>query len=184
MPATAAPRTRRWTREEYHDLAEAGFLSEDDHVELIDGEIIHMSPQDTPHAVAVRLAHQVLRRVFPEDTYLVNDQLPLALDPDSEPEPDVSVVEGHPRDFLDDHPTEAVLVVEVADASLRFDRGEKHTLYARHGLPEYWIVNLVDRQLEVRREPGDDSYADTTVYDADETVSLRGHSISVSDLLP
>jgi len=184
MPATAAPTTRRWTRQEYHDLAEAGFLGEDDPVELIEGEIIQMSPQNTPHAVAVRLVRRALQRVFAEDTYMVDEQLPLALAPDSEPEPDVAVVEGQPRDFLDDHPAMAVLVVEVADASLQFDQDKKQTLYARHGLPEYWIVNLVDRQLEVYRGPTGESYAETTVHTAEETVALREQSVAVSDVLP
>ena len=114
---------------------------------------------------------------------MVDEQLPLALDTDSEPEPDVSVVEEHPRDLLDNHPIEAILVVGVADASLQFDRGKKQALYAQHGLLEYWIVNLVKRQLDVLREAEDESYADTTVY-VDETVPLPGHSLSVADLLP
>ncbi|MFB6230996.1 MAG: Uma2 family endonuclease [Salinibacter sp.] len=184
MPTTSAPTTHRWTRQEYHALADAGFLGEDDPVELIEGEIVQMSPQNTPHAVAVRLARRVLQRIFPGDEYLVDEQLPLALGPDSEPEPDVSVVEGNPRDFLEEHPASAVLVVEVADASLQFDRTRKRELYARYGLPEYWIVNLVDRHLEVHRAPTDDAYAETTVHSADDAASLRNHSVAVSDLLP
>nr|WP_272503655.1 Uma2 family endonuclease [Salinibacter ruber] len=184
VSTATAPTTHRWTREEYHDLAEAGFLGEDDPVELIEGEIIRMSPQNTPHAVAVRLVRRVLQRIFPGDKYLVDEQLPLALGPHSEPEPDVSVVEGQPRDFLDDHPSSAVLVVEVADASLQFDRTRKRTLYARHDLPEYWIVDLVDRQLEVHRRPAGTSYAEITVHTAGETVSLRDRSIAAADLLP
>ncbi len=184
MSTATAPTTHRWTREEYHDLAEAGFLGEDDPVELIEGAIIRMSPQNTPHAVAIRLVRRVLQRIFPGDKYLVDEQLPLALGPHSEPEPDVSVVEGQPRDFLDDHPSSAVLVVEVADASLQFDRTRKRPLYARHDLPEYWIVNLVDRQLEVHWGPTGESYTETTVHTADETVSLRDQSVAVSDLLP
>jgi Uma2 family endonuclease len=159
-------------------------LGEDDPVELVEGEIIRMSPQNTPHAVAVRLVRRVLQRIFPSDEYLVDEQLPLALGPHSEPEPDVSMVEGQPRDFLDDHPSSARLIVEVAEASLQFDRTRKRTLYARHDLPEYWIVNLVDRQLEVHRGPVGESYAETTVHTADETVSLRDQSVAVSDLLP
>ncbi|MBB4090370.1 Uma2 family endonuclease [Salinibacter ruber] len=96
----------------------------------------------------------------------------------------MSVVEGQPRDFLDDHPSSTVLVVEVADASLQFDRTRKRTLYARHDLPEYWIVDLVDRQLEVHRRPAGTSYAEITVHTADETVSLRDRSIAAADLLP
>lgn len=97
-----APTVHRWTRTEYRHLVDAGILEKDNRVELIEGEIIHMSPQNTPHAVAVRLVRRVLRPVFPDEDYLVDEQLPLALDPDSEPEPDVSVVQGQPRDFLED----------------------------------------------------------------------------------
>ena len=124
-----------------------------------------MSPQNTPHAVAVRLVHEALRPIFPEDRYLVHDQLPLALGPDSEPEPDVSVV-------------------EMAEAPLQFDQSRKRDLYARHALPEYWIVNLVDRQLEGHRAPTGDSYTEVTVHSTDETVSLRDQSIAVADLVP
>lgn len=179
-----APTVHRWTRREYHRLVDVGVLGEDDRVELIEGNIVHMSPKDTPHAVAVRLVHRAVRAVFPDDCYLVHDQLPLALGSDSEPEPDVSVVEGQPRDFLDDHPTSAVLVVEVAEASLQFDRDRKRALYARHGLPEYWIVNLKERQLEVYREPSGEAYAEVATYDPDHTVSVQGDSIAVSDIFP
>jgi Uma2 family endonuclease len=184
MPTTAAPQTHRWTRREYHDLVDAGFLGEDDPVELINGENIHTSPQNTPHVVAVRLVRRILQRVFSGDTYMVDEQLPLALGPESEPEPDVSVVEGQPRDVLDEHPLSAALVVEVAEASLQSDRTRKRDLYARHALPEYWIVNLVDRQLEVHRAPTGDAYPETAVRPDDETVSLWGQSVAVSDLLP
>jgi Uma2 family endonuclease len=115
---------------------------------------------------------------------MVDEQLPLALGLHSEPEPDVSVVKGRPRDFLDDPPSSALLVVEVAEASLQFDRTQKRTLYAQHDLPEYWIINLVDRQLEVHRGPAGESYAETTVHAADEATSLRDQSVAVSDLLP
>lgn len=179
-----APTVYRWTRHKYHRLADAGVLGEDDRVELIEGDIVHMSPHDKPHAVAIRLVRRALRQVFTGERHLVDEQLPLALGPDSEPEPDVSVIEGQPRDFLDGHPTSAVLVVEGAEASLRFDRNRKRALYARHGLPEYWIVNLKERQLEVHREPSGEDYAEVTIYDSDQTVSVQGDSIVVSDLLP
>lgn len=186
MPSVSstAPTVHRWTRREYHHLVDAGVLREDDRVELIEGEIIHMSPQNTSHAVAIRLVRSILQRVFSEKDYQVDEQLPLALGPESEPEPDVSVVEGRPRDFLEDHPTSAVLVVEVADASLQFDRNRKQALYARYNLPEYWIVNLRNRQLEIRRKPVEESYTDVAVYEPGDAVSLRGQSVAVSDLLP
>lgn len=179
-----APTIHRWTRSEYHHLLEAGLLDDDDRVELIEGNIVHMSPQDSPHAVAVRLARRALRRIFPDEKYLVDEQLPLALAPDTEPEPDVSIIEGQPRDFLEDHPSSAVLVVEVADASLPFDRDRKGPLYARHDLPAYWIVNLRDRQIEVHQDPRGESYADVTVYQSSDTVPVHDESIAASELLP
>jgi Uma2 family endonuclease len=96
----------------------------------------------------------------------------------------VSVVEGQPRDVLDEHPLSAALIVEVAEASLQSDRTRKRDLYARHALPEYWIVNLVGRQLEVHRAPTGDAYLETAVRPDDETVSLWGQSVAVLDLLP
>jgi Uma2 family endonuclease len=100
MATTTAPTTHRWSRQEYHALADAGFLDEEDRVELIDGEIIHMSLQDTPHAVTVRLIRRALQQAFPEDDYMVDEQLPLALGLDSEPEPDVAWSRVNHETFL------------------------------------------------------------------------------------
>ena len=183
-PISTARRLHRWSRRDYHALADAGFLSEDDHVELIDGHIVHMSPQDTLHAVAVRLTRRVLQRIFSEEMYMVDAQLPLALGPHSEPEPDVCVVEGTPRDFVERHPTSAVIVVEVADTSLEFDRTQKKTLYARHSLPEYWILNVPDRQLEVYRNPAEGAYETVTIHGPAEIVSVEEETVPVSSLLP
>lgn len=147
-----AVQLRRWTREEYDRMIEAGVLTTQDRVELVDGEIVTMTPQKSRQATGVSLVEMALRRAWGENA-LVRTQLPLALDPTSEPEPDVAVVAGLPRDYRDAHPSRAFLVVEVADASLAFDRGIKASIYARAEIADYWVQNLVDEQLELYRHP-------------------------------
>jgi Uma2 family endonuclease len=145
-------RTRRWTRHEYERMIEADILGPDDKIELLEGRLVVQEPQHSPHATATRLAQEALRAAFGPG-WDVRAGLPLALGPSSEPEPDVSVVRGSPRDFRDAHPIRAVLVVEVAQTSLHLDRTRKAHIYARAGVPDYWIVNLVTGVLEVYREP-------------------------------
>jgi Uma2 family endonuclease len=184
---------RRWTRQEYEYLAEIGVLRPDEHVELIGGEIIEVPPQHSRHATAVRLAEDVLRAIFGAG-FDVRTQLPLALGQHSEPEPDVAVVVGTPRDFTDAHPTSALLVVEVADTTLSFDRDTKGSLYAAAGIPEYWIVNLVHRQLEIHRDPGivpeaqyGFGYRSRMIALAGEAINTpapTGSRLAVDDLLP
>ena len=183
---------RRWTRAEYGRMVEVGLLTEDDRVELVDGEILTMSPHNGPHATAIGLAHEALRAVFAELGH-VRVQLPLALDAMSEPEPDFAVVAGGLRDYLDHHPDSALLVVEVADSTLSFAR-RKGGLYARAGVPEYWIVNLVDPCLEVHRAPAARSGArygwvysgvERNGFDASVSpVAAPSARIAVAQLLP
>ena len=182
-----------WTRERYRRLLDAGILTEDDRVELIDGEIIEMPPQNEPHAVATGLAQDALAAAFPEGFH-VRVQLPVALDDRSEPEPDLAVVAGRRRDYLRGHPPTAVLVLEVADSTLAYDRRRKASLYARQGIGEYWIVNLVDDCLEVYRQPGVDQeqplgfrYASLTTLRRSDSISPLAApqtAISISSLLP
>jgi len=139
-------------------MVEAGVLAPGERAELIDGEVLAMPPQGSLHATAVRLAEEALRAAFGAG-YDIRVQMPLALDPSSEPEPDVAVVRGSPRDYRDAHPTSALLVVEVADTTLGYDRDQKGSLYARAGVAEYWIVNLLDRRVEVCRDPTPESQA-------------------------
>jgi Uma2 family endonuclease len=143
---------RRWTRQEYERMVDAGVFPPGERVELIDGEVLKMTPQGSVHATAVRLTEDLLRAAFGPG-HDVRVQMPLALDPSSEPEPDVAVVLGSPRDDRDAPPTSALLVVEVADTTLPYDREQKGSLYARAGVVEYWIVNLLNRVVEVYREP-------------------------------
>jgi Uma2 family endonuclease len=152
-----AVRTRRWSRVEYDKLIETGFLGPGDKIELLGGQLCVSEPQNSPHARAISLGLEAIQRALAPGWH-VRVQLPIALDDESEPEPDLAVVSGGPRDYAD-HPSRPALVVEIADSSLALDREHKGSLYARARLPEYWIVNLEDRVLEVHREPAPDAEA-------------------------
>jgi len=149
---------RRWTRAEYDRMIKMGLFNPEDRVELIDGEILQVTPQSSRHATAIRQCTRALEAAFPSGSD-VRPQLPLALHESSEPEPDVAVVPGGIADYRDAHPQSAMLVIEVSDSTLEFDRDRKGSLYARAGIPEYWIVNLLDRRLEIYREPREDADA-------------------------
>ena len=182
---------RRWTRPEYDRLVECGVLATGESIELLHGLLVVREPQGGRHAMGVRMVEEALRRIF-HTGWDVRGQLPIALDPDSEPEPDVSVVPGSFRDYPTAHPTSPVLLVEVADTSLALDRGEKAAVYARAGVREYWIVDLIDAQLEVRRDPTPDvsaggRYATVLVLPRSATVSplAAPHAtVAVADLVP
>jgi Uma2 family endonuclease len=183
--AVAAIDFHRWTREEYEQMAASGFFPPDARVELIDGLVYDMTPQSSGHTTSVHLAAEALRPAFPGSYLRV--QSPLALGERSAPEPDVAVVAGSPRDYRDSHPSTALLVVEVADASLLHDRKRKLPLYAAAGIPEAWILNFKQKALEVYRSPVDGEYRSRTVLRAGESVSPLagpGISIAVADLLP
>lgn len=140
------------TRVRYEQLVEAGIFGPSDNVELLDGLLVAREPQGSLHAMAVGLARAALEGAFGR-RYHIREEKPVALDNLSEPEPDVVVVRGRLRDYRTRHPSRPALVVEVADSSLALDRVRKGGLYARAGVTEYWIVNLVDEVLEVYREP-------------------------------
>jgi Uma2 family endonuclease len=142
----------RWTRPEYERLIDHGFLDEDDPIELLDGLLLVKEPQHSPHRTAVLLVARAVERAF-GDGWFVQTQSPITLDDRSEPEPDVCVVRGSPRDYVEAHPARPALIVEVAQSGLSLARGRKAAAYARARIGDYWIVNLVDRVLEVHREP-------------------------------
>jgi len=184
---------KRWKRIEYERLVDRGVFQPGDRLELIDGLLLVSEPQSSPHYTAIQLVERVLARAFGEG-WNARTQAPIALDDVSEPEPDVAVVRGGVRDFSTAHPVDPGLVVEVAASSLEFDREHKASLYARAGRPEYWIVNLIDRVLEVRREPQLEPSApygwDYALVDAlgpmERVAALGapGVEILVGDLLP
>ncbi|SRR6266540_3226267 len=191
--STTPAKIRRWTRVEYDRLIEVGVFRSGDKVELIGGQLCVSEPQNNPHATAIWLAQVALGRVLTPEWGL-RIQLPIALDDESEPEPDLAVVAGGPRDYSDDHPSRPALLVEVADSSLMLDREHKGSLYARASIPEYWIVNLVDHVLEVYRDPRPDAAAAYGwTYHTVRTLRAEEHvtasvapslHIAVADLLP
>ncbi len=167
-------------------MVAGGVFHPEARLELLDGEIYDMSPQTSRHATAIRLIEDALRAIFGRG-FDVRAQLPAAFGPDSQPEPDVAVVEGSPRDYSDRHPTTAILVVEVSDSSLAYDRTQKLATYANCGIREYWIVNLVADRLEVYRDPGEGTYRNAFEARRDVSVELLAkpdERIAVRDLLP
>jgi Uma2 family endonuclease len=193
MMHAARPVLYRWTRRQYARLIDHGFLDEDDPIELLDGLLLVKEPQSSPHRTAVLLVAKTLERAF-GDAWFVQVQSPIGLDNRSEPEPDVCVVRGSPRDYTDAHPTRAALIVEVALSGLRVARGRKATAYARGGIADYWILNLIDRVLEVHREPARPGparrrwgYASIETLGAEATVvplAAPSATVRVADLLP
>lgn len=145
-------RRKRWTREEYERAAELGLFRPEERLELLEGEIVEKMPQNTPHATAICRCERLLNRIF-TTANVVRTQLPLALGLRSEPEPDVALVSGSIDDYEDSYPSTAVLIIEISDSTLRVDRGLKASLSARAGIPDYWILNLGQRVLEVHRQP-------------------------------
>lgn len=176
--ATAAtpPKIRRFTVSEYHRMAEAGILGEDDRVELINGRIYVMSPIGSQHAACVRR----LTRLFilaARDQAEVSVQNPILLTPDSEPEPDVTLLTPRDDAYAARHPRpeEVMLIVEVSGSTLEFDRKQKIPLYAQAGIQEVWIVALDEDRVHVYRQPETDRYAEHTTAD-------RGKSLTVQAL--
>lgn len=186
MTTASAPRPRLWARAEYERLVSAGVLGPSDRVELLEGEIIEMTPEKSRHAAAVDLSVEALRSAF-GSSFSIRVQHPLAVSEASEPEPDLAVVRGSARDYVDQHPKSAVLVVEVSDTSLEYDRTRKARVYAGAGIAEYWIVNIVAGILEVHRDPGESGYQSLQKLRTGDLVSplaAAGASVAVADLLP
>jgi hypothetical protein len=184
---------RQWTRAEYGRLIEIGVFDIGERVELLGGELLVAEPQSSPHYTAIGLLEDALKLAFGPG-WLVRTQGPLALDDRSEPEPDVAAVQGTVRDYGHQHPARAALIVEVAEVSLALDRAHKGSLYARAGVEDYWVLNLVDRVLEVYRQPVADAlapfgwrYASRETLGVDSNIAplaAPSSRVSISDLLP
>lgn len=183
-------KTHKWTRREYYRMAELGFF-EHKRVELIEGEIVEMSPMKSAHATALILVAEILRETFGKG-FSIRSQLPMNFGNASEPEPDVAVVRGNARDFSESHPKSAELIVEVSDTTLRFDRNRKAALYAKNGIKDYWILNLKDRCLEIYRQPKKDKklgyiYTESRIFTEEDVFAPLGApdaEIKTADLLP
>jgi Uma2 family endonuclease len=184
-----APHSRLWTKDEYYRLGELGFF-DGMKAELLEGEIVVTSPQKWPHYSELDRVAEVLRWALQGGVW-VRTQAPLDLGLVIEPEPDVSVVKGCREDYTA-HPTTALLVVEVSETTLAYDREDKASLFAKGKIDDYWVVNLIDCQLEVYRTPAPDAsrahgYGDVTILRRGDSVSLLafpGIAIQVDDLLP
>ena len=183
----------RLTVDEYHRMIQANILTTDDRVELLGGYLVNKMPQNTPHSSTVERLIEDLPRVKPPG-WRVRIQLPITLT-NSEPEPDAALVRGDRNTYDGRQPTgtDFGIVIEVADSSLALDRREKGRLYAEAGIPVYWIVNLVDRQIEVYTDPDattePPAYRVRTDYKPGDAVPivLDGAAVAVipvSDLIP
>ena len=179
--------------EQYHAMIQAGILTEDDPVELLEGWLVTKMPKNPRHRVATQLTREALAQVLPSGWH-VDAQEPITT-ADSEPEPDVVVVQGNRREYVDRHPgpQDIALVIEVADSSLQRDRSSKKRLYAAAAITEYWIINLIANQVEVYIEPSgagtQADYRHSRSYALSDAVSvvLEGRevgSLPVQDLLP
>lgn len=173
-------RPHRFTVADYYRMAEAGIFNEDSRVELIRGQIVDMPPIGAPHFAAVNRLNRLLVQAV-GNRAIVSVQNPVRLDDGSEPEPDIALLKPRADEYAaaiagaDD----VLLIVEVADSSLRDDRTVKAPLYAEGGIPEYWIVNLVERVIEVHRQPNGAHYVQTRPVRAGDTLPILGLGDSV-----
>jgi Uma2 family endonuclease len=169
---------RHFTLEEYHRLGDLGFFGEEERVELIRGEIIQMPTKKPPHSVCNTLLWQELYKLI-GGRAILRVQEPIILPADSEPQPDVAIVRNQEDNYLSSHPypEDILLLIEVADSTLKYDQETKLRLYAEAGISDYWIVNLANNQLETYSQPyqehdGQFNYRLKRIYLQNESVKL------------
>ena len=188
-PAAALTREKRkFTVAEYYRMAEVGILGRDEWIELIEGEIIVMAPMGERHANGVRRIDRVLHRAL-GDAAIISVQCPLRLDDYSEPEPDVALLRLREDEYLDSHPgpADVLVVMEVSDSTLDFDREVKSKRYAAAGIQELWVMNLPGDCIDRLDQPGPAGYARHTIFRRGEKISpatLPDLAFAVADLLP
>jgi Uma2 family endonuclease len=175
MSATDEVLTRhKLNVDDYHRMAEAEILRPEDRVELINGELIDMAPISLDHAATVNGLNEALV-LATTGRAIVSIQNPVRLDRFNEPQPDVAVLRPRTDRYRSGEPpgpSDVLLLVEVAHTSLRFDRGYKLPLYAQMGIPEFWLVDLQRRVLEVYRRPAGDAYTEVATHESGDTVEL------------
>jgi Uma2 family endonuclease len=179
---------RLWTVEEYHRMNEAGIFAPDERVELLNGRIIWMIAKGTAHRSAVGRIDRLLQDCL-KNRALICVQDPVKLNNRSEPEPDISVVKIDPLDYADHHPTpsEVYLIIEVADSSLKLDCETKAKAYSLAGIKDYWVLDVVKRELHIFRNPTQNGYESEVIIREDGIVSALEFpdlQISLSDMLP
>lgn len=181
----AEVKRHRFTVEEYHEMGRAGVLSEDDRVELIDGEIVEMTPIGWRHANCVNALNMLLARFAQEDRYVVGVQNPLTISEHGEPQPDLVLLRRQPQERLPG-PDDVALLVEVSDSTLAYDKNVKLPRYARAGVVEVWIVDLAGRQVEVHSDPSLEGYRASRAFGPGERVSspaVKELSLPVDEIL-
>lgn len=178
------PRKHRLTVDDYYRMAEVGLLPPDARVELIEGEIIDMAPSGAPHGVTVDLLAERLIQAS-AGSALVRVQGAIRLGTHSEPEPDIAVLKRRLDRYAKNQPSadDGLLIVEVSDTTLRYDLERKGPLYALHGIPEYWVVDIAARRVHVFRDPRGGTFAETSVVDRGTLrVAPLGIEIEVAEL--
>ncbi len=171
---------RLLTVSEYHKMAEVGILDEDDRVELINGEIIEMSPIGSLHASRVNRIIATFKRL-PDELAILSVQNPISIGPYSEPEPDIVLVKFR-SDFYEGrlpNSEDILLVIEVSDTSLGYDREVKKPLFATAGIPEFWIVNIGESQVEVYKKPANGDYASRQDFKRGDTIFIDNLDFAV-----
>src|SRR5262245_26275091 len=187
MAVEVAATRRRFTRAEYHRMAEAGILGRHDRVELIRGEVIQKLPSGRRHSAFIGNLTQLLVARL-QDRAIVWVQLPVVLSEDTEPEPDLMVLRRSRPSSYKEREADAqdvLLLIEVADTSLAYDRSTKFRLYAEAGIPEYWVVDCEAEAVEVHRDPGPDGYRDVRRVAAGGAVALQAFpdaELSLADI--
>jgi len=187
-PTTPGAADGRYTAQEYLRLVDEGVLGPDDRVELLEGVVVAMAAQSSPHASSVARTTRALILAV-GDRAVVRTQLTFLAGPHSVPEPDIAVAPGSYDDYDRAHPRAALLIVEVADTSLAQDRLTKSGIYAAAGIPEYWIVDIRGQRVEVHRDPvaSERRYATRTFARRDDRIelaALAGAVVAVAELLP
>jgi len=183
-----AQQRRLFTADEYYRLADVGILRHDDRVELLDGDIVEMTPIGARHAACVDRLNVLFQRVV-NARAIVRVQNPIRLDPHSEPQPDLSILKARADFYASGHPTpgDVLLVIEVADSSAGFDRDVKVPLYARSRIPEVWLVDLEEGRVEIFAQPAPDGYRRSHLAVRGEHVACEavlGLSLSVDEIIP
>jgi Uma2 family endonuclease len=179
---------RQLTSTEYYGMMESGIIREGERVELILGQIFTMAAKGTRHTLSTRKLFKHLLSLI-GDRADVQSQDPITLPNNSEPEPDIVIAKLRSDDYANSHPspTDIILVIEVADSSIKFDRETKAPLYAAAGISEYWIVNLIDDRLEIYRQPEGDIYTSIEIITPPRSISLSQFSditLNIGDFFP
>jgi Uma2 family endonuclease len=188
QPARTVARHHLLTVDDYHKMGQAGILREDDRVELIEGELIDMSPIGSDHAGMVMQLIAVLSPAV-SGRAIVSPQNPVRLGAHSEPQPDIAILRYRPGFYRASHPQpeDVLLLIEVADTTIHYDRDVKIPLYARHGIPEVWLIDLQQERVEIYLQPSSDGYRQTLRPAKDGRISpslLPDVSLLIADLWP